>query len=409
MNPAPKTGALAHTARRFQPPTLRGITMPGTAERHREKPRDRPEPVAVLIGQLTQGGSERQLFMFLSHCDRARWAPEVYVSGELGFWEEHIRSLGIPVRLLTGGRLAKMRQLRAACAAQGIRYFFSWSSYTNPFGLALLGMDIWRIGSFRNALFADLPARLRPAWAWASLSAISLAVCNSRETYNEIALRKAARPKPVYIPNGVELPAVDQIAVWRATWRARLGIGDDVILVAGVGRLARQKRFDRFIQVIERVREEVPVVAVVAGEDFGCRQDLERQVAQSNLNEAVRFIGAVPDARELISAADILLLSSDHEGMPNVVLEAMSASVPSVVTRVNAVADLIEHGETGFIADHDADDIARHVVRLATDCELRRHVGERARSAVMLRHGSRAIADQLWALCDARGSGSITR
>jgi hypothetical protein len=36
--------------------------MPGTAERHREKPRDRPEPVAVLIGQLTQGGSERQLF-----------------------------------------------------------------------------------------------------------------------------------------------------------------------------------------------------------------------------------------------------------------------------------------------------------------------------------------------------------
>lgn len=389
----------------FQPPPL-DIPIPGAADRHRESSKGRPEPVAVLIGQLSQGGSERQLFMFLSHCDRTRWAPVVYVSGELGFWEKHIRSLGIPVRLLTGSRLAKMRQLRAACAAEGVRHFFSWSSYTNPFGLALQGMGVWRIGSFRNALFADLPARLRPFWAWASLSAISLAVCNSKETYDEIALRKAARPKPVYIPNGVEPPTIDQIALWRATWRARLGIGDDAVLVVGVGRLVQQKRFDRFIQVIERARREVPVEAVVAGKDFGCLQGLERQIAQSNLSEAVRFIGAVPDARELISAADILLLSSDHEGMPNVVLEAMSTSVPAVVTRVNAVADLIEHGTTGFIADHDADELARYVVHLARDCGLRRQIGERARSAVMLRHGSRAIAQQLWALCDARNTGT---
>lgn len=408
MSPDPRTRALGHVAsvRRSRSPTLRDFAISDAADGHRDSSKGRPEPVAVLIGQLSQGGSERQLFMFLTHCDRTRWAPTVYVSGELGFWEEHIRVLGIPVRLLTGGRFAKMRQLRAACAAQGTRYFFSWSSYTNPFGLALLGMGVWRIGSFRNALFADLPARLRPAWAWASLAGISLAVCNSRETYDEIALRKAARPRPVYIPNGVEPPPLDQIAVWRATWRTRLGIGDGVVLVVGVGRLAMQKRFDRFIQAIARARKDVPVEAVVAGQDFGCLQDLERQVAQSNLKEAVRFIGAVADARELISAADILLLSSDHEGMPNVVLEAMSAGVPPVVTRVNAVADLIEHGETGFIADHDADDLARHVVRLATDCGLRRHVGERARTAVTLRHGSRAIANQLWALCDARDTGA---
>lgn len=408
MTSSPRTRALEPpaSARRFQTPTPPDITMPGAADRHRDNSRGWPEPVAVLIGQLSQGGSERQLFMFLSHCDRTRWAPVVYVSGELGFWEEPIRALGIPVRLLTGSRLAKMRQLRAACAAQGARYFFSWSSYTNPFGLALQGMDVWRIGSFRNALFADLPARFRPFWAWASLSAISLAVCNSKETFDEIALRKAAHPKPVYIPNGVEPPTIDQIALWRATWRARLGIGDHTVLVVGVGRLVQQKRFDRFIQVIERARKEAPVEAVVAGKDFGCLQDLERQIAQANLHEAVRFIGAVPDARELISAADILLLSSDHEGMPNVVLEAMSAGVPAVVTRVNAVADLIEHGTTGFIADHDADELAQHVIRLARDCGLRRQVGECARSAVMLRHGSRAIAHQLWALCDARNTGT---
>ena len=359
-----------------------------------------PRPIAVMIGQLTQGGSERQLYMFLERCDRTRWVPVVYASGELGYWEDPIRKLGIPMVLLRGIRLAKMRQFRAACISQDAKCFFSWSSYTNGYGLALIGRGIHRVGSLRNALLADLPPRPRWLWIWMSLAGVATIVCNSRETQTQAAGRVGSGKQVVYVPNAVQIFTSEQVRAWRKEWRARLSLADDAVLVTGVGRLVPQKNFARFIDVIEQAGRQRPVQAVIAGEDFGCLTGLQSQVARLGLQETVRFIGRVPDARELICAADIFLLSSDHEGMPNVVLEAMAAGVPCVATRVNSIGDLIQHGLTGFVAAHNADDLAQHVVRLAADAGLRREIGARARVAVERGYQPEQVVRQLWALCE---------
>jgi glycosyltransferase involved in cell wall biosynthesis len=361
---------------------------------------NRPQIIAVMIGQLTNGGSERQLYMFLAHCDRARWAPIVYVSGELGYWEAPIRKLGIPIVLLRGGPLAKMWQFRAACIAQNVRCFFSWSSYTNGFGLALMGGGIRRIGSFRNALFDDLPTRLRWLWTWMSLAGISTVVCNSRETQAQFAGRSGSGKQVVYVPNAVGVSDPEQVRAWRGQWRARLGLRDDAVLVLGVGRLAPQKNFARFIDVIAQVSRQLPVQAVIAGEDKGCLSGLSGQTARLGLQKVIGFIGGVPNAHELMCAADIFLLSSDREGMPNVVLEAMAAGVPCVATKVNSIGDLIQHGVTGFVAAHNVDDLARHVVHLAADVGLRRAVGARARAEIERGYRQEQIAPQLWKLCE---------
>lgn len=359
----------------------------------------RAQPVAVMIGQLSQHGSEGQLYKFLACCDRTRWEPVVYVSGELGFWEGPVRELGIPVVLLRGNPLAKMRQFRAACIAQNAKCFFSWSAYTNGFGLALTGRGTRRIGSFRNALFADLPTRFRWLWSWISLAGISTVVCNSRETQAQLAGRHGSRKEVVYVPNAVGIFAPEQVRAWRGHWRARLGLRDDAVLVLGVGRLVPQKQFARFIDVIAQVSRQLPVQAVIAGEDQGCLADLRGQTARLGLEEVIRFIGGVPNAHELMGAADIFLLSSDHEGMPNVVLEAMAAGVPCVATRVNSIGDLIQHGVTGFVAAHNVDDLAQHVVHLAADAGLRRAAGARARAAIERGYRQERIVRQLWKLC----------
>jgi glycosyltransferase involved in cell wall biosynthesis len=356
-----------------------------------------PQSISVLIGQLGQGGSERQLYMFLARCDRSRWSPVVYVSNaECSFWQAPICRLGIPVVQLRGSRLAKMLQFRSACIAQDTRCFFSWSSHTNGFALALAGRGVHHIGSFRNASYADLPTRLRWFWSWLSLAGISTVVCNSRETTLEISNRSRSRRKIYFVPNAVEIFAHDQVHAWREQWRARLGLSDDVVLVLGVGRLAPQKQFARFIDVIAQVTRQRAVQAVIAGEDFGCLAGLENQLAWLGLQKTARLLGEVRDARELMCAADIFLLSSDYEGMPNVVLEAMAAQVPCVATRVNSVGDLIQHGTTGFIAERDADDLAKHVLRLATDTDLRRAMGARARAAVERWYRPEDVMDQLW-------------
>ena len=361
----------------------------------------RPQSIAVLIGQLGQGGSERQLYMFLARCDRTRWAPVVYVSGALGAcWEEPIRKLGIPVVRLRGGYLAKMRQFRSACIAQETSCFFSWSSYTNGFALALTGCGVHCVGSFRNEVFADLPTRYRWLWAWMSLAGISTAVCNSCETQMEIARHSGSRISVLFVPNGVELFAPEQLLAWRQHWRDRLKVGKDEVLVLGVGRLHQMKRFDRFIEVIARAEREIAVQAVVAGDDRGRLTDLKRQIARLRLQDKVCFIGEVPDARELMCAGDVFLLCSDHEGMPNVVLEAMAAGVPCVSTRVNGVSNIIQHGVTGFVIGRDVDALAAHVVKLAADANLRRTMGRQARAIIERDFVADKVLAQLWELCE---------
>ncbi|MCV5626013.1 hypothetical protein OFN31_30755, partial [Escherichia coli] len=63
-----------------------------------------------------------------------------------------------------------------------------------------------RIGSFRNAGFADLPERFRSLWSRASLAGLSVAVCNSRETCQTLQTRVSTAQIAVYVPNGVEAP-----------------------------------------------------------------------------------------------------------------------------------------------------------------------------------------------------------
>jgi len=193
----------------------------------------RPQTIAVIIGQLAQGGSERQLAFFLTHCDRTRWRPLVFVSGELGYWERPIRELDIPVTLLQGSQRTKLLQLRAACRAEGVTHFFSWSSYTNGYALALRGLGVRCVGSFRNYHFADLPERRRRLWTWLSLAGISTVVCNSRATYDALRSRLGRRKELVFVPNSVQ--ALADPASSRARWRETLGVGASETLVVGVG------------------------------------------------------------------------------------------------------------------------------------------------------------------------------
>lgn len=363
-----------------------------------------PQAVAIMIGQLAQGGSERQLYMFLKECDRSHWDPVIYVSGELGYWEKPIRDLGMPVVLLTGNPIAKMRQFRAACIAQSAKYFFSWSSYTNGYALALAGCGVHCIGSFRNASFADLPARLRWFWTWFSIAGLAKAVCNSRETWAQLSRLHSLRRRIIHIPNAVQVFELDEIAGWRKKWRKHLGFTEDQIFILGVGRLVPQKKFSRFIDVVAEVNRYLPVRAVIAGHDHGALKELQNQAETLGVQDIIRFIGTVPDARELMCAADIFLLTSDHEGMPNVVMEAMAAGVPCVVTSVNGVKDLIDHRSNGFISDPVPHSLARHVLSLAQDPALRFRIGNRARVSIQYNHNPKLISHQLWSLCELKGS-----
>jgi len=140
---------------------------------------------------------------------------------------------------------------------------------------------------------------------------------------------------------------------------------------------------------------------VIAGADYGCREQLEQQREAVGLRpESLRFIGPVSDARELICAADIFLLTSDYEGMPNVVLEAMAAGVPAVCTIASNAGDLITDGREGFVVAPSPEALGQRVRLLASDAALRSSIGTAASTRARHLYHPQPIAQRLWSLCE---------
>lgn len=190
------------------------------------------------------------------------------------------------------------------------------------------------------------------------------------------------------IAPGVAAPA----AVDRASARDTLGILDNQLLVLFVGRLTAIKRVDRLIESFVIVREQCPhAVLLIAGD--GDQTDV-MQVQAAALGDAVRFLGWVGDLDALYVSADVVVCTSDNEGMPVTLIEASMAGVPCVSTAVGSVGEVVIDGVTGRVVDLTADAVGSAVVELLNDPDERRRLGKAAcRHAAALFGADRLVAD----------------
>ena len=171
------------------------------------------------------------------------------------------------------------------------------------------------------------------------------------------------------IPPGTQIGSLPD----RQSARSQLGLPADGLVVAYVGRLTRIKRPDRMIDVARRVLAAVPNAQfVVCGAG-----DLEPEVSSAavQLNGSMSLLGWRADVETVYAAADLIVLTSDNEGMPVSLIEAALAGVPAVSTNVGSVAEVVQHNTTGLLTQCDAGDLARSVVRLLRDEALRLRLG----------------------------------
>jgi glycosyltransferase involved in cell wall biosynthesis len=179
------------------------------------------------------------------------------------------------------------------------------------------------------------------------------------------------------IPNGVDLGRFtprDQ-----AESRAALGVPPRARVLAVVGRLAAQKGHTVLLRSLTRLPDRGNLVCLIAG-DGPLRGALEREASEYGLNGVCRFLGAVPDPRTVYAAADLTVLPSFFEGMPNVLLEAMAMGCPAVATDVAGSQELVHPGVTGFLVpagkvDALAEGITRALATFGaeTRAAIRRH------------------------------------
>jgi glycosyltransferase involved in cell wall biosynthesis len=105
------------------------------------------------------------------------------------------------------------------------------------------------------------------------------------------------------------------------------------------------------------------------------------------LPDFVEFRGAVDPVAPLYRQADVLVITSDREGTPNVVLEAMASGLPVVATHVGGIPDLVQHGVTGFLAESaDSAALLAALQCIVSDRDLRVRMGDRARAYALAHH-----------------------
>jgi glycosyltransferase involved in cell wall biosynthesis len=168
------------------------------------------------------------------------------------------------------------------------------------------------------------------------------------------------------ITNAIDIEAWKPVAEEpRRELRRKLHIADGIPIVLGVFRLSEEKRPFDFIEVYRKVRSSSrPVQFLIAGEG-PMQAALESLVQEYGLQDGIRFLGRRSDIRNLMSIATIVLHTSGFEGMPNAIMEAQAMGRAVVATRAGAVAEIIVHGKTGFLADvGDIDALAQYCGKL---------------------------------------------
>lgn len=166
--------------------------------------------------------------------------------------------------------------------------------------------------------------------------------------------------------NGIDHRHFRRTPAARQRLRAALGIPEGTVVVGAVGRLEPVKRFDLLLEAFARIQLHRAATLVLVGEG-SCRSALERQARNLGLTDRVRFLGHREDVLDVHHVLDVYAQSSDSEGIPNAVLEAMALETAVVATDVGGTREIIDDGVHGLLVPPDDAAALSHAIQRTID------------------------------------------
>ena len=121
--------------------------------------------------------------------------------------------------------------------------------------------------------------------------------------------------------------------------------------IVSAARLMKQKNQLMLIDSFAQIQKEFPDYTLTIYGEGPFRQELEKRILEQGLSESVFLPGKVQNVFECIADADLFVLSSNFEGMPNALIEAMCLGLPVISTKVSGATDLIQDGINGLLVD----------------------------------------------------------
>jgi starch synthase (maltosyl-transferring) len=356
---------------------------------------EQPTRIAFCITDLDAGGAERALVQIVTRLDRSRWEPFVFcLSGE-GELAAVLRDAGIAVVCLGANRRHGLRvvwRLSRRLAKLRPTILQTFLYHANIAGrlagrAARIPMIVSgiRVAEKRSAFRLWLDR----ATGWM----VARHVCVSQD----VAAFSAARGRlPVskirVIPNGVDAA---RLAEAPRAELAQFGIPPASRTLLFVGRLDPQKGPFVLLTAVKDLLPRHPELHVLMVGDGPLGEKLRTWVAKENLQSRIHFAGRRNDVPSLFRAADLFVLPSLWEGLPNVVLEAMAAGIPTVASRVEGISDLLIDGRTGLIVPPNSPpDLAEAIARMLADPQQARRMAREAQRIVQERFTWQNVVEQ---------------
>jgi glycosyltransferase involved in cell wall biosynthesis len=178
--------------------------------------------------------------------------------------------------------------------------------------------------------------------------------------------------------NGVPVEQVRAEAQNLDDLRRELAVPDGHLVVGTVAVFSRQKRLEDWLEVARQIadqRQDVTFLLVGSGTE---EATLKAKVKALGLTGRVKMPGFRPDGRRVLGLLDVFLMSSEYEGLPITLLEAMTLAKPVVATAVGGIPEVVQSGQEGFLVPVGAvDELGLHTTQLLDDPALRRKMGQR--------------------------------
>jgi glycosyltransferase involved in cell wall biosynthesis len=346
--------------------------------------------ICFLAGTLGRGGAERQLLYMLEALQRTGVNTRLLTLTAGEAFENEISDLGVDIEWVgqSENRVARLRRIIRSIQDRPADIIQSSHFYTNLYA-AVAGRvrGIKSIGAIRSNFTNEM--RSNPIFGRLHLRLPDHLIVNSQPALERALANGISESNIDLVPNAVSYPDLSLSTTERPGSAVRMLF---------VGRLVPEKRPQLFVRMaaqLKRVVTEVPIFFTMVG-GGPLRPEVEREAEMNELGpDSLAILGERSDLDRIYRENDILVLTSDFEGTPNVILEAMSYGLAVVATRVGGVPDIVS-SETGWLVDpSDLSGLAEATATLIRNRSFRSAIGRGARRYISENRSVSSLGDQL--------------
>ncbi len=335
-----------------------------------------PISLFLMINTFETGGSERQFTLLAQNASASRFEVHLGCVNPRGPLADQ---LGEVARFPLGGSLLGWKSLRTRFNLSRhlrehqveVAHAFDFYANLTLIPAARLARVPVVIGSHRQLGDLMTPAQFRvqaAAFRWCDA-----VVCNSRAGADRLAASGLAEEKLVVIGNALPEAAFDTVSPALPVDPGKLRVG----MVARMN--AHYKNHAGFLRIAAEIHKQMPEAEFLLVGDGPLRPQIEQQAAGLGLRECTVFLGDRRDISAVLASIDVAVLTSDSEGLSNVILEAMAAGLPVIAYNVGGNRELVNDQRGMLVAAGHESEFAGAVCRFLADAGLRRQHGAAAR------------------------------